>query len=50
MDISAITTELGAIATAGLAAGAIAAVAGVGLMAFKFGGKWAVRVFKSFTS
>jgi len=50
VDLTAVTDGMSGLATAALAAGATVIAAAIGLMAVKFGGKWVVRVFKSFTS
>lgn len=49
-DLSAVTDGVSSLKTATLAAAATVIAAGIALMAVKFGGKWVVRVFKSFTS
>ena len=50
IDLSAVTDGATEIKTAVLAAGALVIAAGIALMAVKFGGKWVMRVFKSFSS
>ena len=49
-DLTAVTDGVGALKTATLAAAATIIPMGILLMSVKFGGKWVVRVFKSFTS
>lgn len=47
IDLSGITTELGTVGTAVVAALAAVAAAGLGVMAVRWGGPAAVRFFKS---
>lgn len=49
-DLSAVTTGVTGLKTAVLAAGATVIAAGIALAAVKFGGKWVLRLFKSFSS
>jgi hypothetical protein len=50
VDLSAVTDGVDDLKTAVLAAGAIVIGAGIALAAVKFGGKWVLRLFKSFSS
>lgn len=50
IDLTAVTGGMSDLAAAALAAGALVIASGLGLMAVKFGGRWVVKVFKSFTS
>jgi hypothetical protein len=49
-DLSAVTDGVDGLKTAVLAAGATVIAAGIALAAVKFGGKWVLRLFKSFSS
>ena len=50
IDLSAITTGMGSLETAVIAGAALVIASGLALMAVKFGGKWLVKVFKSFSA
>ena len=50
VDLTAVTDGVSALKVALLSAAGAVIAAGIGLMAVKFGGKWVVRVFKSFSS
>jgi len=50
IDLTAVTDGAGDIVTAVLAAAALVIASGLGLMAVKWGGKYVLRLFKSFSS
>ncbi|MBI2510510.1 MAG: hypothetical protein HYV96_00905 [Opitutae bacterium] len=50
IDLTAVTDGVGELKTALLAAAALAIAAGLAVFAVKFGGKWVVKVWKSFAS
>jgi hypothetical protein len=50
IDLTAVTDAIAELKTALLAAAAIAIAAGLAVFAVKFGGKWVVKVWKSFAS
>lgn len=48
IDLAPVTDSIGELKTALLAAAALAIGAGLAVFAVKFGGKWVVKVWKSF--
>lgn len=50
IDLSGVTGGIDSLKTAVVTAAALVITAGMSLMAIKFGGRWIVKVFKSFSS
>jgi len=50
IDLTAVTDGIDDIKAALVTAAGLAIAAGIALMAIKFGGRWVVKVFKSFSS
>lgn len=49
VDLTAVTDGITDLKSAALTAAGVVIAAGIGLMAVKFGGRWVVKVFKSFS-